>query len=292
MNFTILDLEWNGTYYPKQDKYINEIIQFGAVKGDDSFQIIETFDQFVRPQVGKKLNETVEKLTNISEEDLKHGVSFLNAFQAFCRWLGEDGVLMTWGPCDIRALIENYQIHTSRIQLPFKCRYLDLQAYCQKCLGQPPGRQLGLSSAADMLGVDYTEMELHRAGDDSILALRCFQKLYHPQLVEQELVCMDRAFFEKMIFKTTLLTDLQNPLVDRTQMFFRCPECNKRMKRIAKWMVKNKQFYARFHCSRCDKLFQGRIQFKLKYEGVSIKKALTPYVEPEEPAAPEAGEEP
>ena len=83
MNFTILDLEWNGTYDPKQAKYINEIIQFGAVKGSDSFQSTERFNQLVRPSVGKKLNETVEKLTNISVDDLKKGVSFLNAFQSF-----------------------------------------------------------------------------------------------------------------------------------------------------------------------------------------------------------------
>ena len=243
MNFTILDLEWNGTYDPKQAKYINEIIQFGAVKGSDSFQSIERFNQLVRPSVGKKLNETVEKLTNISADDLKKGVSFLNAFQSFCHWFGQNDILMTWGSCDIRALIENYKIHTSRIDLPFKCRYLDLQAYCQKKLEQPLSKQLGLSAAADMLRIDYTQMELHQALDDSILALRCLEKLYDPQQIEQMAVAVNHAFFEKMIFKTTMLTDLQNPLVDQTQMFFRCPDCNKRMKRITKWAIKNKQFY-------------------------------------------------
>lgn len=64
------------------------------------------------------------------------------------------------------------------------------------------------------------------------------------------------------------------------------------MRRITNWAVKNKQFYARFRCGRCDKLFQGRVQFKLKYEGVAVKKALTPYVEPKETEpTEEAGEE-
>lgn len=272
MNFTILDLEWNGTYDPKQDKYINEIIQFGAVKADGSFQSVERFDQLVRPFVGKKLNEMVEKLTNLSVEDLKKGVSFLNAFQSFRRWFGQDDILMTWGPCDIRALIENYKIHTSRIDLPMECRYLDLQAYCQKKLGQPLNKQMGLSTAADMLKIDYAGMELHCALNDSVLALLCLEKLYDPQQIDQMAVVMDHVFFEKMIFKTTMLTDLKNPLVDQKQMFFCCPECNKRMRRITNWAVKNKQFYARFRCGRCDKLFQGRVQFKLKYEGVAVKK--------------------
>ena len=288
MGFTVLDLEWNSAYYQKMEKYVNEIIQFGAVRAGSSLVAEETYNQFVRPQIGKKLSARVEQLTNISAEELERGVPFLKALQNFCRWLEKDGVLMTWGPCDIRELIENFKAYTQQIELPFTGRYLDLQAYCQECLELPASKQIGLSAAADLLGVDYAGLELHRAVEDSVLALRCFQKLYRPELVDRLAVEINRSFFEKMIFKTSFLTDLNHPLVDKAQMAFRCPDCGRRMKRLTGWTVKNKQFFARFQCRRCGVPFVGRVQFKQRYEGVAVKKALAPYVtEPEKP--PEAG---
>ncbi len=56
MNFVILDLEWNGTYSRRIKSFINEIIEFGAVKVDEQLHIIDTFEALVRPQVGKKIS--------------------------------------------------------------------------------------------------------------------------------------------------------------------------------------------------------------------------------------------
>ena len=39
MNYIILDLEWNGSYSKSERKFINEIIEFGAVKVDNDFNI-------------------------------------------------------------------------------------------------------------------------------------------------------------------------------------------------------------------------------------------------------------
>lgn len=58
----ILDLEWNGTYSKRLKGFINEIIEFGAVKTDSHLQPADTFSLFVRPQVGKK---SVEKLQHL-----------------------------------------------------------------------------------------------------------------------------------------------------------------------------------------------------------------------------------
>lgn len=50
MNFVILDLEWNGSYSKKLKQYINEVIQFGAVKVTEDLTVIDTFDTFVNPR--------------------------------------------------------------------------------------------------------------------------------------------------------------------------------------------------------------------------------------------------
>ena len=50
--YVILDLEWNGTYSRRIKGFINEIIEFGAVKVDESLNILDTYEALVRPQVG------------------------------------------------------------------------------------------------------------------------------------------------------------------------------------------------------------------------------------------------
>ena len=70
INIAILDLEWNAAYSSKRRGYINEIIEFGAVKCGPDLEPISTFACFVRPQVGKHLNSVVADLTIITDEDL------------------------------------------------------------------------------------------------------------------------------------------------------------------------------------------------------------------------------
>ena len=40
MNIVILDLEWNGAYSRRLHGFINEIIEFGAVKLDEKLNIV------------------------------------------------------------------------------------------------------------------------------------------------------------------------------------------------------------------------------------------------------------
>ena len=66
MSYIILDLEWNASYSTRLHGFVNEIIEFGAVKLDESYQIVDTFSVMVKPKIGKRLNGTVKKLTGIS----------------------------------------------------------------------------------------------------------------------------------------------------------------------------------------------------------------------------------
>ena len=64
MNFVILDLEWNGAYSKRLKGYINEIIEFGAVKVDPQLNILDTFEVLIQPQVGKKISGKIKNLTS------------------------------------------------------------------------------------------------------------------------------------------------------------------------------------------------------------------------------------
>ena len=55
MSYVILDLEWNGSYSKVLHKFVNEIIEIGAVKLDDELNVCDTFTMLVAPKIGKKL---------------------------------------------------------------------------------------------------------------------------------------------------------------------------------------------------------------------------------------------
>ena len=153
MQYIILDLEWNAAYSRRRQGFINEIIEFGAVKVDGHLQVVDTFSALVRPQVGKKISGKVRSLTNITNEELVGGTPFMQVMSRFRRWAGQ-AVVLTWGTSDILTLIENSLYFSGSEKIPFLQRYMDLQAYCQYRMGETGGQQIGLSTAAEKLGID------------------------------------------------------------------------------------------------------------------------------------------
>ncbi|MCH3971935.1 MAG: exonuclease domain-containing protein [Oscillospiraceae bacterium] len=283
----ILDLEWNGTYSRRLKGFINEIIEFGAVKVDSSLQIQDTFSMLVRPQVGKKISGKIATLTSITDEELEHGGPFMRVVSLFRRWAG-DCLLMTWGTSDILALIENCRYFSGSGHIPFLQEYADLQAYCESCLSYKKGQQIGLSTAAQMLGIDEEPYDHHRALDDSLLSLQCLQKLYKRDRLKPFVQnALTKEFYDRMEFRTVILCDIENPMLKNADLTFKCPFCGNTAKKKTDWVLHNKSFHAVFACPSCGKDFGGRVQFKLKYEGLSVRKtarALLPPKPPEDKA--------
>ncbi len=278
MNFVILDLEWNGTYSRRLHGFINEIIEFGAVKVDERLEILDTFEELIRPQVGKKISGKIVTLTNISNEDLSDGVLFMQAVSRFRKW--SDGApILTWGTSDILSLIENCRYFGGNERIPFLNQYINLQQYCESQLSYDPGKQMGLSAAAQLLDVDEGDFEHHRALDDSLLSLRCLRKVYDKQKLLSFLETADAEFYRKIQFKTVIVCDLTNPLIKRSDMVFHCDECGRHARRLTEWEMRNKSFRAKFECPGCGRKFTGRLQFKLKYEGLIVKRAFLPFDE-------------
>ena len=291
MDMVILDLEWNGAYSRRLKGHINEIIEFGAVKlsGED-LSVAGTFRAFVRPQVGKKLSDIISSLTNITDADLEEGISYTQAVSRFRKWMGR-AVLMTWGTSDILTLIENCRYFCGSERIPFLQEYADLQCYCESVLPHEEGKQLGLAPAAELLGIDPKGMEHHRALDDSLLAAECLRRVYpradlRPFLQDGT----KQEFYDRIQFRTVVICDLEHPLIQRADLSFSCEQCGKRAHRDEPWQLKNKSFRARFTCGGCGRRFVGRVQFKLKYDGLVVKKAVLPWEEPK-PEPEEKGDQ-
>lgn len=277
MSYVFLDLEWNGSYSKVMNKFVNEIIEFGAIKTDDELNIIDAFSVLVTPKIGKRLCNKVKELTKITNEELiTNGIGFMKAvaqFTVFC----EDSVIITWSTADIHALMQNYSYYTNDVHLPFLTQYCDLQKYCEDALElQDSSNQLGLSACAEMLKIDFSEEEHHRAFIDAELSLRCLKEIKSSCKLSDYIIDVNKSdFYEKMLFKTHFITDIDSPDIDKEQLTFECSECKQKVEQTSKWKMHNNSFVADFHCNACDKKYLGRISFKKKYDSVIVKKKLT-----------------
>ncbi|WP_099205971.1 peptidoglycan editing factor PgeF [Scatolibacter rhodanostii] len=275
MNIIVLDLEWNGSYSRRKKGYVNEIIEFGAVKCDENLVVQDTFSCFIKPQIAKKLSSIISDLTSITDEALIEGIPFMKAVSRFRKW-AKNSVILTWGPSDVLALTENCHYFNGTRTVPFLKKYVDLQFFAEKRLGLSTSQQVGLGKAAELVGIHAENLEMHRALDDSLLALEILRKVYDSAELERFTTICDEEFYNRVTFKTSYICDLTNPAIDRKQLKFVCPKCGSASHKTSEWILKNKSFRAEFLCPTCGYVFAGRLIVKQKYEGISVNKKSFP----------------
>ncbi|NLC40157.1 MAG: DNA polymerase III, partial [Clostridiaceae bacterium] len=94
MSFVVFDLEWNSAAPGKAGVSENhpdlpfEIIEIGAVKLSAEAKLSETFTANVRPQVYKRLNKYIARVTQRSQESLSQGDPFPLAVAKFIEFCG------------------------------------------------------------------------------------------------------------------------------------------------------------------------------------------------------------
>ena len=118
MNYIILDMEWNQGY-PGAKVFIGdtrkplagEIIQFGAVKLNSDFEVVDTYTRLVKPVFYRKMHFKVEQLTGISRDELKEASPFAEVFPDFIAWCGEEHEFLIWGSDDIAMLKQNIDVN-------------------------------------------------------------------------------------------------------------------------------------------------------------------------------------
>ena len=168
MKYIVLDMEWNQPRHIsvaiKNPIYLKgEIIQIGAVKLDEKFRTIDTFNVMVKPQYYTKMHSRVAELTMISNSDLKNGIPFPKAFDKFNRWCGEDYCILTWGWDDIPMLEDNltiYNIDKSCLPENYNLQPIfDIQI-------TKSGKQCALSTAMELVG--EPPFEAHDALNDAM----------------------------------------------------------------------------------------------------------------------------
>lgn len=276
MKYIILDLEWNNSYNKQLQKLFNEIIELGAVMVDEKMEMVSTFSVLVRARLVKKLSGRTKSITHISNEDMYGGVSLEKAISDFTKWIGDDDdcVFMSWGVEDLHVMHSNLQYFIGLDTIPFMKRYANLQSYCQSVLKRNSGQQLGLASAAALLGIDISEYSTHRALDDSLISWRCLCRVYKESALLPFVQECNEDFYHRLLFKAHNITDINDPKINRNDMVCICPDCKIPMKKISRWRVINQSFRAKFQCSGCGKRVLFSVRFRENFDGVVVRPVI------------------
>lgn len=178
MHYIIVDFEWNqasrlpGNIDPPYP-LTGEIIQIGAVKLDEQYNMIDRFQQVVKPVYFRVMNPNVQQLTGIEEELLETGVSFVEAVQALRTWATEQSneglAWFSWGFDDRLILKENLELF--ELKKEWMEQWYDLQMI-YRFQKDPSPNQTALKTAMDALELIAPENlgEAHNAFFDAYCA--------------------------------------------------------------------------------------------------------------------------
>lgn len=273
MQYVIMDLEWNNAYSRRKGGFMNEIIEVGAVKLDSELNTVSSFSEVVKAKVGKKLHSRVKALTNITNDEIAHGLPFGEVMDKFREWIGDidSTLIMTWGDSDIRVLIDNFKYFSDLSVIPFLSYYADLQKVCQLSMKLPLGQQIGLSAAAEQLGIDEDGLSLHRAKDDSELSAECFRRTYNPELLRKHTLTCDKSYYDRLSFKAYVIYDINDERVDKKKLVCRCDVCGRRTKQEKDWTFTNRAFRAFSYCEHCNRKLRHTVRFKQYYDRLTVR---------------------
>ncbi len=284
MNYIILDLEWDSTYFVKQKRFINQILQIGAVKLDNNFNLIDSFEATVKSSISKRVTGRFARLTGITSEIMRKGIPFCEAVEKYNAWVGENAVTMTWSNSDLYTILENEKNLLNGEKFKIE-KYLDLQKFIQRemqLLGYDDKNQVSLALAAEFLEVATEDIDFHTAKDDSLVAAYLLKKCYNEQrflpLIKDT---SNPEFLGRLTFKSYCISNIKDENIDKRYLEFCCPKCSKNAKRVTKWKYQNRWFWANFVCD-CGERFSGRVTFKKTYDDLIVRQKICEFKEPKQ----------
>ena len=272
MNYIIMDLEWNNAYMKSTQKFVNEIIEIGAVKLNEELEIVDTYSELIKPIVSKKLRTRIKDLTHITNEEVLGGKPLQDAISQLEQWVGEDAIVMTWGDTDVRTMLTNFKCFLKKDKIDFIKKYADLQRYCQCFINMENIQQAGLSYAAECLEIDAEKYPHHRALDDSLLSAECFKKVFNKDKLDEFIKVCDADFYARLAFKPYVIKSKNDPLIDKNLFNCYCDICGGKVETKKKWKFMNQSFRGIFYCENCNREFRVNLRIKKFYDRLDIKR--------------------
>jgi inhibitor of KinA sporulation pathway (predicted exonuclease) len=272
MNYIVLDLEWNqGKKDITSDKNLPfEVIEIGATKLDNNFNIVDQYGSIVKPRLYRKIHPAIRDLLNYDESVLKKGRPFDVVFREFRKWCGEDYIFCTWGQLDLFHLQQNMDYYYFD-RLPSPLKYYNLQEiYAKTKLGDAT-KTPSLEKAVETMKIPI-DGPFHSAKNDAFYTAKVFQKLSHrrlsdmysvdcyqyPTCEEEEITIRHTNSIE---YISSTFPDKKTAMKDSRITSMRCYRCNRNLKMKIHWFSNNS---TQLCVGRCwnHGLQCGKIRFK------------------------------
>jgi inhibitor of KinA sporulation pathway (predicted exonuclease) len=178
MKYAVVDLEMCKVpkIYKSSYNCNQETIQIGAVMLDEDYNIIDSFNTYVKPQYGQ-VDPFIQNLTGISQKDLIGAPSFEEALGAFLDWLTADDVrCVSWSGSDPGQLIHEYKekgLYDDRFDIVI-ANWKD----CQKTFSRLMGKNRAYSLEEALIAADISqEGKAHDGFDDARNTALLFAKM-------------------------------------------------------------------------------------------------------------------
>lgn len=187
MHYIVFDLEFNQDFSSLQNfdrkgsRYPFEIIQIGAVKLDENFHTIDTFNRYIKPSFYKQISSFITELTGITTNQLLLEETFSKVYKAYTEFIeGTDSIFCVWGMADIKELFNNAAYHQLDNKL-LPRMFINIQPYVSKHFNLPSKKLLKLQDAVSMLHIPINH-PFHHAFYDAYYTAEIFKKIYHPSI--------------------------------------------------------------------------------------------------------------
>lgn len=276
MNYIILDLEWNqgGGKASKDGLPPFEIIEIGAVKMSEEFELLGEFSELIRPVLYRELHVMTKKVTKINPRELRHARGFEAVIQDFFAWCGEDYILCTWGGTDLTELQRNIEFYGLENPLRRPLFYYDIQ----KLYGlyfEAEKTQHSLEYAVDSLGLQK-KIPFHRASADTYYTalvmtaidmdkMKAYYSIdYHVIPTAQEELNLTFPGYSKYVSHGFADKDevMSNPKV----ISMECNVCRRRVRKKIRWFASGRNYLCVGFCSEHGYL-KGKIRLRKSDNG-------------------------
>ncbi|MBQ7953967.1 MAG: exonuclease domain-containing protein [Clostridia bacterium] len=269
MHYIAVDFEWNQAgYYRKSNVQLDgEIIQIGAVKMDESFNVLEYFAADIKPVFYRKIHKKVKELTGIDQKQLNSGKDFLSIIEKFKDWCGDEHIFLTWGPDDSRIMMQNLLVH--RLDTQWMGKWINLQViYSMQAVGE--NLPMALEKVVEFYGVPV-ELEVHNALNDARYTAMLCEFLDVKRGMEEYSNNADLSGLKRVScgnYKVIYgCTNKQAIFAHDKVKNLRCPYCNVPLSELKAWVKQSGDRYITI--GRCNKhdLFVGKLKFSREKDG-------------------------
>lgn len=274
MNYIVLDLEWNQSAYGKHRELKSlpfEIIEIGAIKLNNDFQIIDHFQSIIRPVIYPQMHYISQEITGFTSSELKSGDKFPKVLKRFMKWCGEENFrFCTWGPLDLTELQRNMKYYNLPL-FPTPVFFYDIQEIFGISTNDETVRR-SLEYAVEYFNLSK-KGDFHRALSDAYytaMIIKCMKKetILHNYTIDtyqkpkntKEEVCIIYENHSKYVSRAFL--SKADALKDREAASTKCCKCGRRLRKKVHWFSDNsKNYYCLAYCPEHGFL-AGKIHIK------------------------------